>query len=132
MKIRIPERNKKAGVCYALSEDGVELPVIDITHPAFAFQMDEATLVGYLERFYREEERQKRLPVFLKRVGGSYRTTTDEAGKFQIASVASCDYVLNVSTVGYRLIKKPFHLDPGKPRISRLPSAPIPSARRIR
>jgi hypothetical protein len=68
MKIRIPEKNKKAGVCYALSEDGIELPVIDLTHPAFAFQMDEATLAGHLERFYREEERQERLPLFLKRV----------------------------------------------------------------
>jgi hypothetical protein len=52
--------------------------------------------------------------VVIQLVGGSYRTTTDEAGKFQIASVASGDYVLNVSTVGYRLIKKPFHLDPGE------------------
>jgi hypothetical protein len=33
--IKIPEKNKKAGVFYAVSDEGIELPVIDITHPAF-------------------------------------------------------------------------------------------------
>jgi hypothetical protein len=28
----IPENNKKPGVCYAVTEDGLELPVVDITH----------------------------------------------------------------------------------------------------
>ena len=36
MIARIPETKKKPGVCYAPTDDGVELPVIDITHPAFA------------------------------------------------------------------------------------------------
>ena len=40
----IPETNKKQGVCYAVSDDGLELPVIDITHAAFAFEMSEAEL----------------------------------------------------------------------------------------
>jgi hypothetical protein len=52
--------------------------------------------------------------VVVQLVGGTYRTTTDAAGRFRIASVAAGDYVLNVSTVGYRLVKKPFHLDAGE------------------
>jgi hypothetical protein len=28
MQERIPEKNKKPGVCYAWSEDGIELPVV--------------------------------------------------------------------------------------------------------
>jgi hypothetical protein len=32
---RLSERNKRPGVCYALTDDGIELPVIDLTHPAF-------------------------------------------------------------------------------------------------
>jgi len=44
---------------------------------------------------------------------GAYRTTTDSTGHFLLHEVAPGDYVLNVSTVGYHLIKKPFHLDPG-------------------
>ena len=31
-----PEKNKQPGVWYAVTEDGVELPIMDITHPAFA------------------------------------------------------------------------------------------------
>jgi hypothetical protein len=49
----IPEKNKKAGVCYAVSDDGLELPVIDITHPAFAFEMDDAKLNDLIETFAR-------------------------------------------------------------------------------
>ena len=45
--------------------------------------------------------------------GGAYRTTTGDNGKFSLAGVAAGDYVLNVSTVGYHLVKKPFHLDEG-------------------
>jgi len=43
--------------------------------------------------------------------GSSYRTTTDSAGQFCIAGIAPGDYVLNVSTVGYHLVKRPFHLE---------------------
>ncbi|HLK69748.1 MAG TPA: TonB-dependent receptor [Bryobacteraceae bacterium] len=52
--------------------------------------------------------------VAVQLVGGSYRATTDTAGRFRIADVAPGDYVLNVSTVGYHLLKRPFHLDTGE------------------
>jgi hypothetical protein len=44
---------------------------------------------------------------------GSFRTVSGENGKFHLSGIAAGDYVLNVSTVGYHLVKKPFHLDPG-------------------
>jgi CarboxypepD_reg-like domain/TonB-dependent Receptor Plug Domain len=44
---------------------------------------------------------------------GALRTTTADDGKFHLAGIAPGDYVLNVSTVGYHLAKKSFHLDPG-------------------
>lgn len=49
----IPEKNKKAGVCYAYSDDGLELPVIDITHPAFAFEMDDNKLNALIDSYMR-------------------------------------------------------------------------------
>ncbi|MEO8367976.1 MAG: carboxypeptidase regulatory-like domain-containing protein [Candidatus Solibacter sp.] len=52
--------------------------------------------------------------VIVQLVGGSYRATTDAAGRFRIGEIAPGDYVLNVSTVGYRLVKRPFHLDAGQ------------------
>jgi hypothetical protein len=44
---------------------------------------------------------------------GAYRTTTGDNGRFSLPGVEPGDYVLNVSTVGYHLVKKPFHLDAG-------------------
>jgi hypothetical protein len=38
---RIPERDKKKGIHYAVTHDGIEIPVIDITHPAFSLPVDE-------------------------------------------------------------------------------------------
>ena len=52
--------------------------------------------------------------VVIQLVGGPYRATTDDAGAFRISPVAPGDYVLNVSTVGYRLIKRSFHLNAGE------------------
>jgi hypothetical protein len=44
MDAKIPERNKKPGVAYAVSDDGIELPVIDVTNPAFAFAPSDADI----------------------------------------------------------------------------------------
>src|ERR1700733_9890683 len=40
--------------------------------------------------------------------GPAFRTRSDAQGRFHIDGVPPGDYVLNVSTVGYRLAKKPF------------------------
>ncbi|MGP8243692.1 MAG: TonB-dependent receptor [Bryobacteraceae bacterium] len=47
-------------------------------------------------------------------VGGPFRATTDSRGSFRIPAVTPGDYVLNVSTVGYHLLKRPFHLNAGE------------------
>jgi hypothetical protein len=40
----IREANKKQGVCYAVTDDGIEVPVIDVTHPAFRVDMSAEDL----------------------------------------------------------------------------------------
>ena len=52
--------------------------------------------------------------VVVQLVGAAYRATTDSAGRFRMPGVPPGDYVLNVSTVGYHLLKKSFHLDSGQ------------------
>ncbi|MGO9257452.1 MAG: carboxypeptidase regulatory-like domain-containing protein [Bryobacteraceae bacterium] len=52
--------------------------------------------------------------VVVQLAGGAYRTTSDSAGRFRVAGVTAGDYVLNVFTVGYHLVKRPFHLDAGE------------------
>ena len=52
--------------------------------------------------------------VVVELAGAPYRATTDSAGHFHLSGVAPGDYTVNVSTVGYRLVKKAFHLDAGE------------------
>jgi len=44
----------------------------------------------------------------------SFQTVTDEQGRFEFTGVGEGDYVLQVSTVGYRLVKKNFALAAGE------------------
>jgi len=53
MPTTIPETNKKPGVCYAFTDDGIELPVIDLTHPAFAFSITQPELDAMIEAMQR-------------------------------------------------------------------------------
>jgi hypothetical protein len=53
MDQKIPEKNKKPGICYAWSDDGLELPVIDITNPAFAFAITDAELEVLVDNMQR-------------------------------------------------------------------------------
>lgn len=46
--------------------------------------------------------------------GTPYRTLTDTSGKFSISAIPEGDYTLNVTTVGYRLAKRPFQLAPAE------------------
>jgi len=48
------EPNKRPGVVYALTKDGVELPVIDITHPVFSLNIRDAEQSALVQKFLRE------------------------------------------------------------------------------
>jgi hypothetical protein len=47
-------------------------------------------------------------------IGPNLRTQSDAAGKFALPDLPPGDYVLSVSTVGYHVVKRPFHLAPGE------------------
>jgi hypothetical protein len=49
-----PNANKRPGVCYAVTRDGVELPVVDVTHPAFAISIRDAEQKAQVEKFLRQ------------------------------------------------------------------------------
>lgn len=55
--------------------------------------------------------------VDVQLAGTEYRARSDAQGRFEIGGIPPGDYVLNASTVGYRLAKKPFHLDAGESKI---------------
>lgn len=60
----------EARVCVALTEDGVALPVVDITNPAFACDFSDEQLAAIAERTRRGLARSKRLPTFVLRLLG--------------------------------------------------------------
>jgi hypothetical protein len=61
VNLLIPEANKRPGVCYAVTDDGIELPVIDITHPAFATELTEAELAAVVDLSLRALEAAKKM-----------------------------------------------------------------------
>jgi hypothetical protein len=63
-----PEKRKRAGVCYAVTNDGVELPVVDVTHPAFALNVSADELAIRREKFFSMMERRSATPDFLRRL----------------------------------------------------------------
>ena len=62
MNSRFPEKNKKPGVYYAFTDDGVELPVIDITSPMFAENASQKELAALSEGFLRLQK----MPLFIR------------------------------------------------------------------
>ena len=52
--------------------------------------------------------------VQVQLAGTGLRATTDPSGHFRIADIAPGDYTVTISTVGYHLAKKGFHLDAGE------------------
>jgi hypothetical protein len=64
-KKTVPEKNKKPGVCYAFSDDGLELPVIDLTHPSFATAVTSERLKELEKQFVRQQEDAEKAPGFM-------------------------------------------------------------------
>ena len=62
-RARIPERHKKEGLCYAVAANGIELPVIDMGHPAFELDADRTKLNALLEKTKRDMDKRARMPA---------------------------------------------------------------------
>ena len=60
------ELNKKPGVCYAFTNDGVELPVVDVSHPAFALNVTHSEQHQLVEAFLREGPPLHKLPSVVR------------------------------------------------------------------
>jgi hypothetical protein len=65
-ELRRAENNKQHGVCYALTDDGIELPIVDVTHPAFELKMTPERQQELVERFLEKQRRFARLPSWLR------------------------------------------------------------------
>lgn len=66
MKRPLPELNKKPGVYYALTPEGVELPIVDVTNPAFVLSITPADQQDRVRAFIEERQRFARLPKIIQ------------------------------------------------------------------
>lgn len=59
---------RRPGICYAPTVDGPELPVIDITHPAFAVVLSPAGEEALQARYMEEVASSEKAPPFLRKL----------------------------------------------------------------
>jgi hypothetical protein len=60
--LRLPETNKKPGVYYTVTDDGVELPIIDVTHPSFEVNVNPPGLDQRMESSIEQFKKFSRMP----------------------------------------------------------------------
>lgn len=65
---KILEKSKIPGVSYIFNKQGIELPIIDITHPAFAIKMNAEQLKAVVDKFTVESNKLEKTPKFLQRL----------------------------------------------------------------
>ena len=67
----IIEKRKIPGISYAFTRDGIELPVLDITHPLFTSSIDEEKLKKMIPEIAPEARKRaesfRNMPMFIKR-----------------------------------------------------------------
>jgi hypothetical protein len=61
-----PERRKRPGVYYALTDSGLELPIVDVTHPAFAVSLSEEEQRARVAEYMQAASPFGKLPKFVR------------------------------------------------------------------
>lgn len=123
MPASLPEQGRKPGICYASTRDGTELPVIDVTHPAFALDLTDAQLAEMAQRFVEESKRRARIPrpirklifALMMRRSGLARAIWQPEGNF----LAAMDT--------YRMKLGPENLGPRASRVDRRIAGSFPA-----
>jgi hypothetical protein len=68
MPVFIPEKERIPGVRYALTQQGVELPVVDVTHPSFALDTGADALQAIRQRTLDDSLQWSRRPRWIRRL----------------------------------------------------------------
>jgi len=119
-------REKVSGVSYAPTGDGLDLPVIDLTHPAFGPEATPEELPQRLAAFKERQTREEKMPRWLRRLLLRFLFRRSRIGRGLWS--ASGTYLDGVST--YLLKLRPEHFAPG---IDRAIAASFPAlAMRLR
>ncbi len=82
----IAEKEKKPGVTYVVAANGLELPVIDITHPEFYVKPDEEQLRALEKEYLANEKKTAKIPGFLRNIIISLMLKSSIIGRGLLAS----------------------------------------------
>ncbi len=85
----IPELRKKPGVSYAFTGDGIELPVIDVTHPAFSISPTDDELAALADAFSQMIERMKLVTTDEQRLAMRKQMESSVLGRGLMAGTGS-------------------------------------------
>src|ERR1041385_7429378 len=61
-------RSRTEGLSYVFHENGLELPVLDLAHPAFSMDADPAKLEALARKAAQDQANMERLPPFFRRL----------------------------------------------------------------
>ncbi|MDW6020249.1 hypothetical protein SAZ10_00570 [Mesorhizobium sp. BAC0120] len=96
-------------IVYATTADGLSLPVIDVTHPAFAVPDDPASLAARRDEILALARRNRFMPAFVTRQ--LMRLAAPRSPLLRKLLASDRDYLDSIST--YILKLGPDHLPPG-------------------
>jgi hypothetical protein len=68
MKTPMEKAKKLPGLSYAALSSGLELPVIDVSHPSFALDPSASEMEALISRYVEEQEKREKIPLFLRRL----------------------------------------------------------------
>jgi hypothetical protein len=108
MQSHIPAGDSRA-IVFATTADGLRLPVIDVTHPAFAVPDDPTSLAGRRDAFLAWHHRNSRMPRIIMRL--LMQLAARRSPLLRKMLVSENGYLDSIST--YMLKLGPDHLPPG-------------------
>ncbi|HUI98507.1 MAG TPA: hypothetical protein VLX44_22340 [Xanthobacteraceae bacterium] len=89
------------GLVFATTADGLRLPVIDVTHPAFAIADDPASLAARHDAFLAWDRRNRRIPRFVTRL--LMRLAARRSALLRKVVASDSDYLDSISTYIFKL-----------------------------
>ena len=108
MQSHLPVGDSRA-VVFATAVDGLRLPVIDVTHPAFALPDDPASIAARCEAVLAWDRRNRRVPTFVTRL--LMRLAARRSRLLRKVLRSDSDYLDSISTYMFKLGAD--HLPPG-------------------
>lgn len=113
-RVRMRERHKRPGVCYAMTDDGLELPVVDVTHEAFSHHPSAADFDAIADATFRAFARWERMPApvrwILSRNSLTLRQLAQAKGSF-VSGTATYLFKLGPENLGRYASRVDRHLN---------------------